>query len=144
MITIFVFIHTLNISLCCFLASTVSDKWADSLIFAPLKVTGFSILWLLLRLFSICLCFSSFIMISLGVDFKLFLVKAVELLAFGLDIFHNFEKFSDILSSAPFSLSSFLDIFSQLLCPWYSECSPWISSRVAWEHVRNAKSQVVP
>lgn len=56
-------------------------------------------------------------MISLGVDFKLFLVKAVELLAFGLDIFHNFEKFSDILSSAPFSLSSFLDIFSQLLCP---------------------------
>jgi hypothetical protein len=56
-------------------------------------------------------------MISLGVDFKLFLVKAVELLAFGLDIFHSFEKFSDILSSAPFSLSSFLDIFSQLLCP---------------------------
>lgn len=47
-------------------------------------------------------------MISLGVDFKLFLVKVVELLAFGLDIFHSFEKFSDILSSAPFSLSCFL------------------------------------
>ena len=44
-------------------------------------------------------------MISLGVDFKLFLVKVVEHLAFGLDIFHSFEKFSDVLSSAPFSLS---------------------------------------
>lgn len=45
-------------------------------------------------------------MISLGVDFKLFLVKVVELLAFGLDIVHSFEKFADALSSRPFSLSS--------------------------------------
>lgn len=33
-------------------------------------------------------------------------MKVVELLAFGLDIIHSFEKFSDILSSPPFSLSS--------------------------------------
>lgn len=48
-------------------------------------------------------------MISLGVDFfKLLPVRVVELRAFGLDVFHSLEKFSDILSSAPFSFSSSL------------------------------------
>lgn len=127
----------------CFLSYIVSDKLADKTSF---EGNWSFFLWLLLIFFSLCGLFISFIMMSRGMDFfKLFPVEFVELLACValclLSVLKSFQTFYLL----PHFLSPLLwVIFSRLLCPWYSECGPWISSRVTWEHVRNAKPQVLP
>lgn len=115
----------------CLFVLIVSGKLATDLIVGPMKVTGLFPLVAFKNF--LCFLFSSFIMMSLGVDFlKLLPVEFIELLALGIDVFHQFRKvfkhfiFCPILFLFSFETSSHilnvLDI--QNVVHWSAAASP--------------------